>query len=43
MYELVRVTWNPTWEPIQLKETWDCFRKRIEEYEARQIFLPTKK
>ena len=34
--ELVRVTWEPSWEPEDTKEKWPTFQVCIQEFEARQ-------
>ena len=43
--ELIRVTWNPTWEPEELKNTWDTFQQQIMKFESLQdepnLSIPT--
>eukprot|EP00983_Pelagomonas_calceolata_P127417 1161401-Pelagomonas_calceolata.AAC.17 len=34
--EFIRVTWMPSWEPEERKETWPKFKQRLLEFEAKQ-------
>jgi hypothetical protein len=42
---IIQVTWEPTWEPEELKDWWPTFLERIQEFEARKdgpdLSLPT--
>eukprot|EP00983_Pelagomonas_calceolata_P055119 1143991-Pelagomonas_calceolata.AAC.1 len=34
--ELIMVTWMPSWEPEETKETWPTFKQCLLEFEAKQ-------
>ena len=38
--ELMKVTWNPTWEAKEQMDTWESFKEQVEQFEAEQATPP---